>query len=46
MSEEVSLFFSLGPESNGVGERVHGLSVTSNKGTTEIYVRHFMFLGL
>lgn len=46
MPQEVSLFFSLGPESNSVGQRVHGLTVATDEGATEVDVFYLVFFGL
>lgn len=46
MSQEVSLFFALGPESDSVGEGVHCLAVAADEGAAEVDVFYLVFFGL
>lgn len=36
MTQEVGLLFAFGPEANGIRQRVHGLSMSANEGSTEV----------
>lgn len=46
VAQEVGLLFAVGPEPDGVGERVHGLVVASDERAAEVDVFEFVFLGL
>lgn len=46
MAQEIGLLFPLGPEADGIGQGVHGLSVASNKGSAKVDVLDLVFLRL
>ena len=46
MAQEVGLLFTLGPEADGVGQGVHGLSVAANEGTAKVDVLDLVFFRL
>ena len=46
MAEEVSLLFTVGPEPDSVGERVHGLVVASDERAAKVDVFDLVFFGL
>lgn len=46
VTQEVRLLLALGPELDGVRERVHGLAVSADEGAAEVDVLDLMLLGL
>lgn len=46
MAQEVGLFLALGPEADGVGEGVHGLSMASNERAAKVDVFDLVFFRL
>lgn len=46
MAKKIGSLRTLGPELDGVGERVHGLTVSADERTTKIYMFELMLFRL